>query len=267
MHKVTKAFGKEDDMKLAFFAAPGDEAHAAKQELTRLYGDHSADDADVIVALGGDGTMLEALHYTIELDMDKPVYGMNRGNVGFLTNPYHVENLIERLSDVLEIVIHPLWMNAVDRHGDSHEALAFNEVSLFREQRQAAKIGVAVNEIERIPELVCDGVLVSTPAGSTAYNLSASGPILPLDANILALTPISPFRPRRWRGALLPNTAHFSFNVLEADKRPVSATADNKEFRNIQSVNIHESRSISRTLLFNPDHGLYERILTEQFIV
>lgn len=254
-------------MKLAFFAARGDEAHAAKQELVKLYGDYDTQDADVIVALGGDGTMLEALHHTIDLDMDKPVYGMNRGNVGFLTNPYHVENLVERLSNILEIVIHPLLMQAVDKHGDSHEALAFNEVSLFREQRQAAKIKVFVNDIERIPELVCDGVLVSTPAGSTAYNLSASGPIVPLDANILALTPISPFRPRRWRGALLPNTAQFGFEVLEADKRPVSATADNKEFRDIQKVNIHESRSISRRLLFNPDHGLYERILTEQFIV
>ena len=254
-------------MKLSFFAARGEEAHVAKQELTRLYGDYDVQDADIIVALGGDGTMLEALHHTIALDMDKPVYGMNRGNVGFLTNPYHVESLVERLSNILEIVIHPLRMEAVDKQGNTHEALAFNEVSLFREQRQAAKIKVSVNDIERIPELVCDGVLVSTPAGSTAYNLSASGPIVPLDANILALTPISPFRPRRWRGALLPNTAQFGFEVLEADKRPVSATADNKEFRNIQKVNIHESRSISRRLLFNPDHGLYERILTEQFIV
>ena len=254
-------------MKLAFYVARGEEAHAAKQELTKLYGEFDIQDADVIVALGGDGTMLEALHHTIELDMDKPVYGMNRGNIGFLTNPYHIENLVERLSNILEIVIHPLRMEAVDKHGDIHEALAFNEVSLFREQRQAAKIKVSVNDIERIPELVCDGVLVSTPAGSTAYNLSANGPIVPLDANILALTPISPFRPRRWRGALLPNTAKFGFEVLEADKRPVSATADNKEFRDIQKVNIHESRSISRKLLFNPDHGLYERILTEQFIV
>ena len=254
-------------MRLAFFAARGKEADAARQELTKLYGDCDIREADIIVALGGDGTMLEALHHTIELDMDKPVYGMNRGNVGFLTNPYHAEDLVNRLSNVLDILIHPLRMEAVDNNGDMYEALAFNEVSLFREQRQAAKIKVSVNDVERIPELVCDGVLVSTPAGSTAYNLSASGPIVPLDANILALTPISPFRPRRWRGALLPNTAQFGFEVLEADKRPVSATADNKEFRDIQRVSIHESRSISRRLLFNPDHGLYERILTEQFIV
>lgn len=252
-------------MKLAFFAAPGGEAQSAKKELVKLYGNVSEDEADIIVALGGDGTMLETLHHTIELN--KPVYGMNRGSVGFLTNPYEAENLPERLADVLDIIIHPLRMNVVDKYGKTYEALAFNEVSLFREQRQAAKIKVSVNTVERIPELVCDGILVSTPAGSTAYNLSASGPILPLDANVLALTPISPFRPRRWRGAILPNTADFEFEVLEPGKRPVSATADNKEFRDVQKLSVHESRSIGRSLLFNPDHGLYERILTEQFIV
>lgn len=251
-------------MKFSFFAAPGEEASAAKKELTKRYGHVDASEADILVALGGDGTMLELLHYSC--DMEQKVYGMNRGSVGFLTNPYELDDLVQRVERAIEITIHPLRMRCEDKYGKAYEALAFNEVSLFREQRQAAKIKVWVNGVERMEEMISDGVLVATPAGSTAYNLSADGPIIPLQAQVLAITPISPFRPRRWKGALLPNIAEIEFEMIEPGKRPVSATADYKEIRDVSKVSVRESRSIGKTLLFNPDHTLDERILKEQFL-
>ncbi len=247
-----------------FHASESDDAQKALQELEALYGQSSPEDADVIIALGGDGTMLEALHrfYTL----DKPIYGMNRGSVGFMLNPYRAEKLTERLAAAQSVTLHPLRMIAYTEDGKELEALAFNEVSLLRQERSAAKIGVSVDEIERLPEMICDGVLLSTPAGSTAYNLSAHGPVIPLSANVLALTPISPFRPRRWRGALLPHNAKVRFEILESPKRPVSATADSTEVRDVRQVDVWQSREISVTLLFDPDHNLEERILKEQFL-
>ncbi len=250
--------------KITFLAAQTDEADEALKVLTGLYGQYPPEEADVIVALGGDGTMLENLHKTMELE--KPVYGMNRGGVGFLLNPYRAEELPERLANAQSVTIHPLRMQATCQDGREIEALAFNEVSLFRETRYAARVSITVDGIERMPELICDGVLVSTPAGSTAYNLSAHGPIMPLSANVLALTPISAFRPRRWRGALLPSHAEISFRVLEAKKRPVGVAADFREIRDVVQVDVRESRKIGCTLLFDPDHNLEERILKEQFL-
>ncbi|NCC21933.1 MAG: NAD kinase [Alphaproteobacteria bacterium] len=251
--------------RFAFFASDTDGAIEAAENLRELYGESGPEDADVFVVLGGDGTMLETLHKTI--DLDKPVYGMNRGSVGFLLNPYRKEGLTDRVARSESVTIHPLRMKATALDGTIHEALAFNEVSLFRESRYAAKISITVDDVERLEELVCDGVLVSTPAGSTAYNLSAHGPILPLKAELLAITPISAFRPRRWRGALLPGNSTIRFKAASPEKRPVSAAADFIEVRDIAEVAIHESRSISRTLLFDPDHNLEERILKEQFLV
>ncbi len=247
-----------------FHASTADGAQAALKELEALYGQSAPEEADVIVALGGDGTMLGALHrfYTL----DKPIYGMNRGSVGFLMNPYRAENLPERLSSAQSISLHPLKMVAHTESGQELEALAFNEVSLLRQGRNTAKIGVSVDGVERLPEMVCDGVLLSTPAGSTAYNLSAHGPVIPLSANVLALTPISPFRPRRWRGALLPHDAQVRFEILNAPHRPVSATADSTEVRDVRQVDIRQSRDIAVTILFDPDHNLEERILKEQFL-
>lgn len=250
-------------LKIACFTADTDEARAARAALKNLYGEVDPQEADVIVVLGGDGTMLEALHKTIALD--RPLYGMNRGSLGFLLNPWQAEGLPERLARSEGVTIHPLRMKTLCGDGMEYEAIAYNEVSLFRESRYAARIGVAVDSVERLPELVCDGILVSTPAGSTAYNLSAHGPILPLSANVLALTPISAFRPRRWRGALLPAAAKIRFEVLDPQKRPVSATADFTEIRDVAQVDVWPSESFGRTLLFDPDHGLAERILKEQF--
>ena len=249
--------------KLSFFASETPEAQAALAELIKFYGDLPPEDADHIVVVGGDGTMLETLHKTHSLG--KPVYGMNRGSVGFLMNPYDPNGLIERLDKSGKVTIYPLRMDVTDKNDKKHEAIAFNEVSLLRETRQAAKIKISVDHTVRIPELICDGILLSTPAGSTAYNLSARGPILPLSANVLALTPISAFRPRRWHGALLPRHADVRFDILEHEKRPVSATADFTEIRDVKSVNIRQSRNIASTLLFNPDHHLEDRILNEQF--
>ena len=250
--------------KIHFHAADTDEGRAAFKQLEKKYGQADVTKAEVIVALGGDGTMLEALHkfYTL----GKPIYGMNRGSVGFLMNPFRTEDLPDRLTHVQSVQLHPLRMSAKTKNGKTVEAVAFNEVSLLREERHAARIGIAIDGIERLPELVCDGVLLSTPAGSTAYNLSAHGPIIPLSANVLALTPISAFRPRRWRGALLPHSAAVRFEILDSDKRPVSATADSTEVRDVIQVDVRESRSISVTLLFDPDHNLEERILKEQFL-
>lgn len=250
-------------MRVHFIASDTAEAQEAMKALTAQYGQTAEKDCDVIVVLGGDGTLLETIHRTLRLG--KPVYGMNRGSVGFLLNPYRPENLTERLTQAQSVTLYPLQMKTRSRDGKISEALAFNEVSLLRQSRQAAKLGIAVDGIERLPELICDGILVSTPAGSTAYNLSAHGPIVPLSANVLAITPISAFRPRRWRGALLPAHVSIRFEVLESDKRPVSATADYTEVRDIVQVDITQLRDNGLTLLFDPDHNLEERILKEQF--
>jgi NAD+ kinase len=239
--------------------------HHAEESLAALrarYGDSGPDDADIVVALGGDGFMLQTLHNFT--GKGKPIYGMNRGTVGFLMNEYHQGDLIERLAVAERAAIHPLKMTAHVASGPV-EARAFNEVSLLRETRQAAKIRILVDGKPRIGELICDGVLVATPAGSTAYNLSAHGPILPIDADLLALTPISAFRPRRWRGALLPHRAKVRFEILESDKRPVSAVADDLEVRDVTAVDVAEDRSISMTMLYDAGHNLDERILAEQF--
>ena len=251
-------------MKIHFHASRNDDAQAALPDLTKTHGQTNAGNADIIVVLGGDGTMLEALH--LHAGLNKPFYGMNFGSVGFLMNPYRHEDLTARLSQAGKVEIHPLRMTATDESGQHHEAVAFNEVSLLRETRQAAKLKISVDGTERIGELVCDGILLATPAGSTAYNLSAQGPIIPLSGNVLALTPISAFRPRRWRGALLPADRTVEIDILESDKRPVSATADSLEVRDIRRITIHQTKQIGCTLLFDPDHHLEERILKEQFL-
>ena len=250
-------------MKLAFVAARTAGAISAKQRLISRYGDCTVKEAAVIVALGGDGLMLECLHQVLGSSM--PVYGMNCGSVGFMMNEYNEDDLPLRISQALHSVLHPLRMHAVTASGVVEEAMALNEVSLLREGRQAAKIRISVDQRERLSELICDGVLVSTPAGSTDYNLSAHGPIIPLSAHLLPLTPISAFRPRRWRGALLPSTVDVLFEVLEQDKRPVAAVADFTEVRDVVSVAVHEDRTLGATVLFDPDRALSERIITEQF--
>lgn len=250
--------------RIHFHAAESAAAQDALTQLTAACGQSAAEDADVIVALGGDGTLLETLHRYYHLN--KPFYGMNRGSVGFLLNPYRGEDLRARLGDAQSVTLHPLRMKAVTRDGKTVEAVAFNEVSLLRERNHAAKITISVDDVERLPELVCDGVLVATPAGSTAYNLSAHGPVIPLSANVLALTPISPFRPRRWRGALLPSGARLRFDIFDPQVRPVSASADMTEVRHVAQVEIWQSTSIAVRLLFDPDHNLEERILKEQFL-
>jgi NAD+ kinase len=248
------------DPALHFTAAP--DAAEALEAMRKRHHDVGASDADIIVALGGDGFMLQTLHAF--LGTGKPIYGMNLGSVGFLMNEYRPDKLIERLSAAERAVIHPLRMKAETARGTT-EALAFNEVSLLRQARQAAKICIQVDERVRIAELICDGVLVSTPAGSTAYNLSAHGPILPIDAALLALTPISAFRPRRWHGALLSHRARVRFEVRESAKRPVSAVADDFEVRDVSAVDVAEDRSIAMAMLYDAGHNLDERILTEQF--
>lgn len=236
---------------------------AARARLVARYQDHGITDADVIVALGGDGLMLATLHSV--MGTNKPIYGMNRGSVGFLTNDYAEDGLMERLAAAERTIIHPLAMLAVDASGETHRGRAINEVSVWRQSYQAAKLNLSVDGKERLAELVCDGILVATPAGSTAYNLSAQGPIIPIGAPLLALTPLNAFRPRRWHGALLPNRARISVRVLETDKRPVAAVADHFEVRNVTEVHIEEDRSLSLPLLFDPGHNLDERILREQF--
>ena len=248
---------------IAFVAAPTPIATEARAELVARYGDCPLPQAVVVVALGGDGFMLETIHQVVALNV--PVYGMNRGSVGFLMNNYSEDDLPGRLSRAQAAELHPLRMHAVTATGAVEEALAFNEVSLLRQLRQASKIRISVDGRVRLEELSCDGVLISTPAGSSAYNLSAHGPIIPLSANLLPLTPISAFRPRRWRGALLPSTADVLFEVLEADKRPTAAVADFTEVRDVVSVAVSEDRSVSVTVLFDPDRGLSERIIAEQF--
>jgi NAD+ kinase len=251
------------DPSFAFAAAESEEAQDALARLQRRYGERIADEAEIIVALGGDGFMLETLHTYI--DRGAPIYGMNCGTVGFLMNRYSEDDLPRRLARADKVTLHPLRMLAHCVNGEKQEALAINEVSLLRQGRQAGKIGIKIDGVERLEELICDGVLLATPAGSTAYNFSAHGPIVPIGAPLLALTPISAFRPRRWRGALLPHKAQVSFEVLEARKRPVSATADFTEVRDVVRVEVCEDRTVALHLLFDPEHNLEERILKEQF--
>jgi len=250
--------------KLAFVASRDAAAQAGVRALQARYDCVDLDEADVIVALGGDGFMLSTLHET--QDMASSVYGMNRGTVGFLMNEYSEDNLLERIAKAERAVINPLRMTAKRADGYIEEALAINEVSLLRAGPQAAKLRIYVDGRVRLEELVCDGALVATPAGSTAYNYSAHGPILPIEAEILALTAVAAFRPRRWRGALLPKRAEVRIEVLELPKRPVSAIADGAEVRNVESVDIRSEPSIEHRLLFDPGHGLEERLIREQFV-
>lgn len=253
-----------DPLRIAFVAAPIAAAQEAIERLKARYDWVPPSEADIIVALGGDGFMLETLH--AHLQSRVPIFGMNRGSVGFLLNAYSEDNLLERLRCAQPVTLHPLEMHATTVDGQKVAALAINEVALLRESRQAAILRLIVDGKVRLEELVCDGVLLSTAAGSTAYNASAHGPILPLGANVLALTPISAFRPRRWRGAVLLNRAQVVIEVLQREKRPVSVSADFTEVRSIERVAIREKRSISLNLLFDPEHNLEDRILNEQFM-
>ncbi len=249
--------------RLGFLASDKPEAASTLQALVERYGDCSPSKADVIVAIGGDGFMLETLR--THMNDGKPIYGVNCGTVGFLMNPQDVDGLADRIEAAEEAVIHPLTMEATTDDGHVETARAINEISLFRQTRQSAQIRITVNGKVRMDSLTCDGVLLATPAGSTAYNLSAHGPILPINAQMLALTPISAFRPRRWRGALLSHDAVVQFETINPEFRPVSAVADNYEVRNVTRVTAREDRSISMTLLFDQGHSLDERILREQF--
>jgi NAD+ kinase len=249
--------------RIAFVASSIPEAKAAHDRLGRRYGDVPPAAAEVIVALGGDGLMLQTLHRFMH--SGKPIYGMHRGTVGFLMNEFREDELRERLAAARVTVIHPLLMRARDEDGDEVEFHAFNEVSLFRQTYQAAHLRILIDGEERLRELVADGVLVATPAGSTAYNLSAQGPIIPISASLMALTPISPFRPRRWHGALLPDGARVRVEVLEPEKRPVAAVADHDEVRSVCAVDINMDHGIGMKLLFDPGHSLDERIVREQF--
>lgn len=250
-------------LKISVVSSDTPDALKAAERLSRRYGTHSTDEADYVVALGGDGFLLQTLRDT--MDSGKRVYGMNRGTVGFLMNEYAENRLEERLASAVAETIRPLEMTVVDHEGVETRALAINEVSLLRQSYQAARLKITIDGQVRLEDLSCDGVMVATPAGSTAYNLSAHGPILPLDAPLLALTPVSPFRPRRWRGALLPNTAEVRFDVLEEAKRPVNAVADHTEVKSALSVVVKESRTATATLLFDAGHSWRERILAEQF--
>lgn len=254
--------------RLALLASPTDRAAEAEERFRVLHPWVALEDADAAVVLGGDGFMLSTLHAILDTGRVIPAYGLNLGTVGFLMNRYDgCLDLAERLARARRIGVAPLRMEAVARSGERHVSFAINEVSLLRETRQTAKLEVSVNERVRIDELACDGVLLSTPVGSTAYNLSAHGPILPLDSRMLALTPISPFRPRRWRGAILPDRSRVSFRVREPGKRPVAVVADQTEYRDIAEVNVEIAREMELVLLFDPGHSLDERIVAEQFIV
>src|ERR1700756_871800 len=248
---------------IAFVASDTPSAQKARRLLIRRYGDALPETADVVVALGGDGLMLSTLQRF--MDSGKPIYGMHRGTVGFLMNEYSDQNLVERLAAAEQTVIHPLLMRARDAAGRVHRHRAINEVSLFRQSYQAARLRLMVDGKERLAELVADGVLLATPAGSTAYNLSVQGPIIPIGAPLLALTPISPFRPRRWHGALLPDRARVTIEVLEPGKRPVAAVADHDEVRSVRAVDIHMDHATAMHMLFDPGHSLDERIISEQF--
>jgi NAD+ kinase len=251
--------------RIALLASPTDDAQLALQGLSKLHGVHAPEDADVIVALGGDGFMLQTLHRFG--GVQKPVYGMKLGSVGFLMNHYHDDALLERIAAAEPAVLRPLEMLAQTESGTSVTSLAYNEVSLLRQTRQAAHLAIDLNGKPRLEELICDGVMVATPAGSTAYNFSAQGPILPLGSSVIALTPIAAFRPRRWRGALLKSTTEVRFRILDPYKRPVSATSDSHEVRDVVEVTIRESLDRTVTLLFDPEHNLEERILSEPFVV
>jgi len=249
--------------RIGVVAAETEAAQQALQELCRTYPCVPPEHAEVIIPLGGDGFMLETLHRYLSNGV--PIYGMHRGSVGFLMNVYSPQGLCERLAAAQPVVLHPIEMKARDIHGGMHRALAFNEVSLLRETRQAAKLRISIDSVVRLDELMADGILVATPVGSTAYNLSAHGPIIPLGAGVLALTPISAFRPRRWRGALLPHTTRVRIDAVETDKRPVSAVADFTEVRDVVVVEIYENRDVEMTLLFDRDANLEERVIKEQF--
>jgi NAD+ kinase len=250
--------------RIAFRSNGTSVAEGARAALVARHGNAPEAEAEVIVALGGDGFMLETLHGTMHLDA--PVYGMNCGTIGFLMNEYSLDGLPERVAAAQEEVINPLAMRATCRNGSVHEALAINEVSLLRQGPQAAKLRISVDGKVRMEELVCDGALVATPAGSTAYNYSAHGPILPIGSDVLALTAMAAFRPRRWRGALLPNTAKVRFDVIDAEKRPVMADADGKSVRDVVTVEIRSEPAVRHRLLFDPGHGLEERLIREQFV-
>ncbi len=252
-----------NEPKIHFSASQAEIAQKALHTLSRRYSNVAPEEASVIVALGGDGFMLDTLHATRALGL--PIYGMNCGTVGFLMNEFNEDNLHTRLNIAEETVINPLAMRAIGVDGQAHEALAINEVALLRAGPQAAKLQISVDGRVRLKELVCDGALVATPAGSTAYNYSAHGPILPIGSDVLALTAMSAFRPRRWRGALLPKSAMVRFDVLEAEKRPVMADADSRSVRNVVAVEIHSEDDISHKILFDPGHGLEERLIREQF--
>jgi NAD+ kinase len=260
---LDQVLGDTSLSRIAFVASSSSQAQERVERLASLYGNVPVQEAQVVVALGGDGFMLETLHSVLGRSI--PVYGMNCGSVGFLMNGYFEEALPERLALSQGAILHPLRMHTVTQTGAVEEALALNDVSLLRQLRQTAKIRISVDGRVRMQELICDGILISTPAGSTAYNLSAHGPIVPLSANLLPLTPISAFRPRRWHGALLPSSADVLFEILEVEKRPVAAVADSFEVRHVVSVAVTEERSMSVTVLFDPEQGLSERILTEQF--
>src|SRR5450631_1644100 len=249
--------------RIAFVASAGAEARAALGQLVELYGNRDPAEADVVVALGGDGLMLQTLH--AQMRSGKPIYGMHRGTVGFLMNEFSTLDLHARLAAAKESVFFFLDTAATEMHGVVHLHHAINEVALFRQTHQAAHLRILIDERERMAELSADGILVATPAGSTAYNLSAQGPIIPINAPLLALTPISAFRPRRWRGALLPNTAYVVIEVLESDKRPVAAVADHDEARDVRRVEVLSDKAIAMRMLFDPGHSLDERILSEQF--
>ncbi len=250
-------------MKICFHASGKAQAQAALEEYTKKYGNTPIEEADVLVVMGGDGTMLHSLHSFIKDDL--PIYGINLGTLGFLLNEHRKQDLPERIAAARKYTIFPLRMDATDKHGKIYTELAFNEVSLLRETHNTAKMMIFVNDEVRLPLLVCDGIMLSTPVGSTAYNSSASGPIVPLGANVLPMTPISAFRPRRWPGALIPNTSRVRFEIIRPNERPVSASADYKEIRDVVTVDVREYKEISKTLLFDPDNHLEERIFQEQF--
>ncbi len=249
--------------KMAFLASDAEVAQEALEKLVSIYGNNSPKEASSIIALGGDGFMLQTQHEYMNSGI--PIYGMNKGTVGFLMNEYKPDNLKQRIAGALKSKIRPLAMTATDMDGKVHEAIAINEVSLLRQSYQAASLSITTDGKERLEALVCDGVLVATPAGSTAYNLSAHGPILPLGAPLLALTPVSPFRPRRWRGALLPNTVEVVIRVNEPEKRPVNAVADHTEIKSVSEVLIKLDMKNSGIIMFDPDHSWDDRILAEQF--
>jgi NAD+ kinase len=248
---------------IAFISSGTDKASAAQARLARRYGAVAPEDADTIVALGGDGFMLQTLHAF--MNTGKPIYGMNHGSVGFLMNEYREDALTERLAAADVTAVHPLAMRGTDSAGKRFKAYAINEVSLIRESYQAAKLRISIDGQVRLEELICDGILVATPVGSTAYNLSAHGPILPINAPLLALTPISAFRPRLWRGALLPDRAKVQIEALEAEKRPINAVADHTEFKSVVEITVAQDRKAKSLIMFDPDHSFDERILSEQF--